>query len=494
MVLPIRGARSLNDEIRDAVLRKELEDLTSRQEEFDLYRDYYEGDQKLTFSTEVFQRTFGSAFEGFRDNWMRPIVDVVLDKMLLEGITANDQGSQAAVNTVWDVFRRNDIDEELFNLHEGGLVEGQSYVIVWPDNDLGATIDWQPAGLVRVRYDSDRRRQAKWAVKRWQTDEGAVYVTIYTPTHAWKFIQVDESDANLRSSSTDALVTIPEIGTISGLRPREVEGEAFPLPHSFGRVPVVEFNNVSYRSEIKDAIPQQDALNKSLLDLLVASEFAAVPQKVIESMANAPAGGWKTGAAEVWHLKPGFDADGKVVGSSWGTFDTMDPGNFIKVVEMFLQHIAFTSRTPVRYFMQSDRGGRGDAPSGESLQVEDKPLNDKVARKQRIWGNRWLDVAKLVAAATPDINPNALDLGEMAWQDPRYDFRMAVIEEAAAMVNMGMPFKWVIRQMNLTQAEIDMIEELKEEEQEEQREQQRQDLAMQQPFQQQEPPGSTEGS
>jgi hypothetical protein len=482
MVLPIRGTQQLQTLIRDAVLRKELEDLTTRQQTFQQYRDYFDGEQPLAFSTELFQQIFGTAFEGFKDNWMRPIIDVVQDKLIMQGFKAEDKDNQDAVNAVWDVFRLNDIDEESFNLHEGGLVEGQSYMIVWPDEEFGATIDHQPGGLVRVRYDNDRRRQALWAVKRWQTDEGAIFVTIYTPDAAWKFVQQDENDANVEPSSTNAQQEIPGVGFISGLTPRDVPGEPFPLPHAFGRVPVVEFNNVSYRSEIKDAIPQQDALNKSLLDLLVAGEFAAVPQKYIETMANAPVDGWKTGAGEVWHLKPAFDADGRPVPSQFGSFDTMDPGNFIKTIEMFLQHIAFTSRTPVRYFMQSDRGGRGDAPSGESLQVEDKPLNDKVARKQRIWGNRWLEVARLVSTVIEDGDPAAFRLGETVWQDPRYDFRLAVIEEATAMINMGLPFKWVIRQMNLTQKEIDTIEELKEEEVEQQREQQREDLAMQQEF------------
>ena len=481
MVLSMtRGTESI---IRDAILRKELEELTNRQAAFKQFRDYFDGEQPLAFSTELFQKVFGSAFAGFKDNWMRPIVDVVQDKMLLEGFKAREDDAQSAIEKVWEAFLLNDIDEEMFNLHESALVEGQSFMIVWPDDELGVTIDHQPAGLVRVRYDNDRRRKALWALKRWQTDEGAIFVTIYTPTDAWKFVQRDENDANLQASSKNALLEIPNIGFVSGLTQRDVPDEPFPLPHSFGEVPVVELNNPSYRSELKDAIPQQDALNKVLLDLLVATEFSAVPQKWIEMMGNEPVGGWKTGAGQVWHIKPGFDSDGKAVQAQAGEFTAASPDVFLKTIEMFLQHIAFTSRTPVRYFLQSDRGGRGDSPSGESLQVEDKPLNDKVARKQRQWGNRHVQVARLVSTQLDGVNPSVMRLAEPVWQDPRYDFRLAVLTEAVQMIAVGLPFKWVIRQMNLTQAEISEIEKLKEKELEEQRAEQKADLSMQKEFQ-----------
>lgn len=452
---------------QEALLRTELDDLAKALPEYKKYRDYFDGEQELVYTTKLFRDVFGTAFTGFRDNWMRSIVEPVLDKMQLMGVGVNQGDSTTARTTaslVWDCFRENEIDEEQFNLHEGMLVEKHAYAILWPDEDMGCSIDWQPAGLVRVRYDSDRRRKARWAVKRWQAEDGAIYVSVYTDRYLYKFIEQEGSPATLESSTQNALDEIPKTGSIAGFDRRVVEGEPWPLEHSFGAVPVVEFNNTSWRSELKDHIPQQDALNKILLDMLIASEFAAVPQKLIETQAKQPVGGWKAGAGEVWHLPVALDPDGRAIKGQWGEFSAHDPRNFIAVTEMWRQHMALTSRTPLRYFASVDRGGRGDAPSGDSLLVDDQPHNNKVSRKQLGTGNRWLQVAKLAATQIENASVEDLRLGEMIWRDPRFEFRAAILEEARTMIDVGLPFRWVIQKLGLTTKEIEEIEKLKDKE------------------------------
>ena len=234
-------------------------------------------------------------------------------------------------------------------------------------------MDRPPGQLVRVYYDADNRREAHWAVKRWATDFGEIFVTFYTKEAVWKFKETQgDGDLQQRSeSSPNALTEIPGItGGFAGLEPRDVEDEPHPLPHDFGRVPVVEFNNTSYQSEIKDTVPQQDAINKTLADMLISGEYTADPQKYIETMANAPEGGWKAGPGEVWHFTPSFDAEMKHIPGTFGQFDAGDPSNFVKPVEMWLQHVALSSSTPVRYFFASDRGGRGASPSRDALLVD----------------------------------------------------------------------------------------------------------------------------
>jgi hypothetical protein len=221
-------------------------------------------------------------------------------------------------------------------------------------------------------------------------------------------------------------------------------------------VPVIEFNNTSYQSEIKGTVPQQDALNKTLLDMMVTSEFQALNQRVVETSSNAPEGGWNSSPGEVWQFKPTFDADGKYVPSQFKTFEASNPSNYMLPIQMWLQHMALTSSTPVRYFMQSDRGGRGDSPSGDSLLVDDKPLNDKVDDKHDSFDPRWFDVAKLVAISIGIDGAESL-LGSPVWKDPRYDSRLAKLTEGKTMVEMGIPLEFVVTQIGLQPDEVQEV-------------------------------------
>ena len=141
-------------------------------------------------------------------------------------------------------------------------------------------------------------------------------------------------------------------------------------------------------------------------------------------------------------------------------------------IGMWLQHIALTNSTPVRYFMESDRGGRGDAPSGESLLVDDKPLNDKVENLQERCDPRWMDVARLVAFSIDIDDPFTL-VGDTIWQDPRHDYRLSMIEEGIGMVELGIPVEFAVKQIGLTPAEtvevLEMIEKQKREQEERER-------------------------
>ena len=461
---------------RGAILRTEMKALTEETVEMNRFREYYDGDQELVYSTDLFRDIFGDSFEGFKDNWMKVIVNAVRNRLKLINFHFDppfDQPEDALDDVerqVWRVLKLNDIDVQQKDLHEGILVEGRAFVIVWPDETFGATVDWQPGQLCRVFYDPDRRTKRLWAVKRWSTETGDINVTFYTPGFVYKFIdRTKDLTASTQGSSPNALREIPGVGWFNdSMEERRIEGEEWPLPNPYGVVPVVEFNNTSYMSELKDHIPQQDALNKQLLDMLVTGEFQAFPQRIIETMSNEPVGGWQSGPGEIWHFKPSFDADGKQIASKFENFDTADPSTYMEPISMWLQHMALTSSTPVRYFMQSDRGGRGDSPSGESLLVDDKPLNDKVEEKQDRFGSPWMEVARLIAASL-EIEDAMSIVGNAVWRDPRHDYRLSRLQEGKTMFESGIPVEFIATQIGLAPDDeallLDLIAQAKAEQQ-----------------------------
>lgn len=454
MTLPFDYARSeenLDTEQSEAILRSEIQLLAQDLPTLNKYRDYYDGEQYLAYGTERFQDAFGSAFTGLVDNWCQVVVDAVLDKMGVIGLRI--PGQESLADRVWRALLENDIDEEQEELHEGVMVEGRAYAIVWPDPVFGARFDWQPAQQVRIKYADDDDRVPVWAIKRWITSAGVSRVNLYYADRIEKWRGTDE--AHNRSDRT----MIPSILPSAGLEPFRVPNEPWPLPNPFGEVPVIEFDNRK-GSEIKTVIPQQDAVNYLLTSGFGAAEFNALRQRVFMGNFSEPEGGWENTPGRVWQVPDALDADGKPINSRMGEFSATDLSPYRSLIEMTLQHMALTTKTPVRMFFQSDRGGRGDAPSGEALRVEDQPLIDKVQAKQARLGNAWYRTVRLMAKAVTKNYNLRLPPGEIIWQDAQADYRSALLDDAVKMRDLGIPYEFIITKLGLNPDEIQLLRDM----------------------------------
>ncbi len=448
----------LDQDQSEAILRSETQALAEDLPTLNKYRDYYDGEQLLSYGTDRFKTEFGEAFEGLVSNWCEVVVDAVLDKLAVIGVKIPEQEELSKL--VWETLRNNDLDEQHEELHEGILVEGRCYAIIWPDEDLGARFDWNPAQNVRVRYADDDARTPVWAIKRWLTPSGVIRVNLYFPDRIEKWQQFPtEQQASLRNVTR----MTPETGPQPGLSRFETEGEPWPLPNPFGEIPVVEFSSRK-GSEIKTVIPQQDGVNYLLTSAFGAAEFNAMQQKVMMTNVAEPTGGWSNHPGRVWHLPAALDSDGKPITSSIGEFSSTDLAPYRSLIEMTLQHVALTSKTPVRMFFQSDRGGRGDAPSGEALRVEDQPLIDKVQSRQIRYGNSWYRVVRLVAKAVSGDFGMSLPMGEVIWQDTQADYRSALLDDALKMKELGMPYEFIVKKLGLNPEETALLIEMGKEE------------------------------
>lgn len=492
--------RDLNDLDDDtflrAVARAELHLLGKELPDLDTYRSYYQGDQLLAFGSEKFREQFGTSFEGFKDNWCEVVADAPLDKMEVIGLTFPSKDTKSAnpaesptspiTDQIWDAFQANEFKELQQDVHEGMLVESRSAVIVWPDPELGgARMDFQPAQTVRVRYSDDDRRTPVLAVKRWETPSGEIRVNVYTNKAVFKYTEITQGQGDSRDPSLTPLQSqIPSTSSGSGLRkrqaidPRSGEVEPWPLPHNFGEVPVVEFFSRK-GSKIKNVIPQQDAMNFLLMAGFGMAEEATLPPRGFFTGVAAPQGGWKMGPGQLWAIPPQFDADGKPISSSEFQFEPGDLDQLRNFTDSLLMHMAFTSKTPLRYFFQSDRGGRGDAPSGESLLVSDQQLLDYVDTIESHAGNRWWKVARLVGKAIT--NSSSLDLppGIVVWRDPRAEYRSIILEDAVKMKEVGLPYDYIISTLGLSPDEIEMVKKMREEEMKREKEEMREEAQFQ---------------
>lgn len=488
-ITPLMRERMMAD---SAIVRTLFEELSQEWGELEKYRAYYDGDQELVYGTDKFKEFFPD-FEGFEDNWCGPVIDAMADKIELIGIDVEEEGEEAGeedgvdpiAQEIWNVLRDNNIKEQSADLTEGIFVEGRAAVIVWPDEELRARIDWNPAQLVKVRYSEEDYRKIDFAVKRWTTPSGQVNVNVYDSNEVRKYYQTPEPPTTEANRGSSPSKSIPNSAPSQGLSIRFVGDEPWPLPHDFGEVPVVEFPN-KRGSELSDVIPLQDGINYLLVSSFLASEFSALRQRVFLTHLKEPEGGWKSYPGQVWHLAPMLDSDGKATHGEAREFQAADLSQYRQLIEMVLQHLALTSKTPVRMFFKSDRGGRGDSPSGESQLIEDEPLLDKVEDRINRLDSKWFQVVKLVAKALDIETPIR---GKMVFRDPKSKYRAALLDQAVKLANeksgLGLPIDWVVTRLGLSPPELqELLEAI--EDQEKEQEAQRQEALQAQS----QPPGS----
>jgi hypothetical protein len=164
------------------------------------------------------------------------------------------------------------------------------------------------------------------------------------------------------------------------------------VENPFGVVPVFHFaNNADVgclgQSELVQAIPIQDGLNKSVLDMLVAMEFSAFRQRWIagiETETDKDTGKVKapfvSGIDRLW-LAPDPD-------TRFGDFNEANLEQFIKVKDSFRIDMASVTGTPLHYFLQES----GGFASGEALKKNETRFVAKVRDRQTAFGQVWADL------------------------------------------------------------------------------------------------------
>lgn len=390
--------------------------LDARRPAIELADRYYRGDHKLAFATTKFREAFGNLFGAFADNWTQLVVDASVERLAVEGFRFGRDSS--ADDEAWSLWQANGLDAESELAHTESVKLGRSYVLVDPTNtDVPRITVEHPAQTVVAHAAGDRRRRVA-ALKRWVDDDGFLYANVYLPDLLAKYRSSEPASSSGRVAW------------------REYDRGRNPL----GVVPVIELpNNPSMlgggQSDVLPVIPLQDAANKLVSDLLVASEYAAFPQRVLtgvevptDDVGNPVAGAdLRAALSRVWTFE---DPDVK-----WGEFSVADLGNYVRAVEMLVQHVAAQTRTPPHYLL----GQSGAFPSGESLKSTETGLVAKVRRKQRFLGEGWEESVRLGFLAMGDARRAQATDAETLWRDPESRTTGEQVDAAVKELSLGVP-------------------------------------------------------
>lgn len=369
---------------------------------------YYRGEHNLAFASEKFQNTFGTLFREFALNLCPVICDALRDKLKITGFSADfrdttglrrgDAGLNTDVKRIW---QRNRMATRAGEIHKEALKNGDAYVIVWPGANGEAIIYGNKAASCTAIYDDEIPGSIIWAAKYWRMGNARFRLNLFYPDRIERYV----SDGKYEGFLPDPKEFVPF----------SESSDDYILSNPFGVVPVFHFaNNADIGmpgvSELDAAIPIQDGLNKSVLDMLVAMEYSSFRQRWaagIELEADEQTGvmaePFKSGVDRLWTTQ---NPDAK-----FGDFQAADLNQFLNVKDGFRADIASVTGMPLYYFAPHTQG----FPSGESLRKSETRFLAKVRDRQESFGQIWSEVAEFALRAEGSGTENRLIT---MWEDP----------------------------------------------------------------------------
>lgn len=422
----------------------------ARRADYALYHAYLDGEHRLTFATKGYREAFRNLLAGLRCNLCPRVVHALTDRLKLVGFEPHDTESAgqperatdppevAAARMLWQDMR---MDRHENKIYTEAVATGDAYLFIWPDpTDPRRPIAYpQRADQVVMRYDDERPDTPNLAAKLWKQGK-RFYLTLYYADRLEKYITRSDGD------------TVPE--KAEAFEPRQVEGEAWPVRNEYGRVPMFHYAfeggiGECGRAELRDIIPLQDALNKTLADLLVASEFGAFPMKYAIGVTEE---GDDTVKVSIDRLLTVANPDAKL-----GQFDAANLTNYTDTINEFFRLAAQIKGIPLHTLMMS-----GDFPSGEALKTAEAPLVARVMDTQIDFGDVWEDAmafAMAIAGGPAEAHITAVWAPAESRAEKDHTETVAIRRE-----RIGISQRQAWRELDYSEDEIEKMEQEKEDE------------------------------
>jgi hypothetical protein len=410
-----------------------------------IFEDYYAGRHRTAFVTSKFREAFGDIFKALVSNWCEIVVDAPVERLAVEGFRFADD--QEADETAWNIWMANNLPSQSIVAHTEAVKNGMAYVMLEPGEPIPKITVEHPA-QVYIEYAAGSRTQRLAAIKRWQGVDGHVYINVFLPDSVHKWVSKEPRafrPLNLQRNK----ITRPVL--------RFQESEDFEMrdgsgPNPLGQVPVWEIANRPTmldggRSDLTTAIPLQDAINKEIADMILASEFAAFPQRVVtgveiptdeEGKPLADKAEMKAAISRLWTFE---DPDVKI-----DEFKAADLNNYTNAITLLLQHLAAQTRTPPHYLL-----GQIVNASGDALKAAETGLVSKVQRKQIDFAEGWSGV---MSSALEVVGAEMNDNVEVIWKDPEFRSEGEQVDAAVKLATLGVPFEALWERVGATPQQV----------------------------------------
>lgn len=452
----------------------ELNPSTDRIVNYAAYDAYYFGEHNLAFASEKFKSTFWDVFKSFSLNLCSSVVDIQAERLEIVGFTSSaakvdttgdtsddesiDAGSGPVIvddrqgSKAWDAWESNRLDLVADRIHTDALKYGDAFLIAATENGKVRGVWPQSVYQMAVHYGNDVPATIDLAAKLYGQPVGVEAKQILWTLYLYEPGVVTTYTAQLNADAR------PDSERVFGrIKRQRFQTDLMPVYH-FPNKALAAYG----ASELIDVLPIQDATNKTVIDMLVASEYQAFRQR------------WATGAEldelpdhaddiVVDPIRVYTDSDGNVVTrkdapehgpgtllmfpnpeTKVGEFGQADVSPFVQVKNAFQADVARVSGVPLSYFFVST----SETPSGEALKAAEIRFQRKGRRQKRAFGNEWEHVVAAIANVRPTVDLNAV------WMDDSPRNETEKLNALVLKQTMGVPPSALQKEMGYDDDEI----------------------------------------
>lgn len=417
------------DEVRLSFLQWLAAEETARQAAYVAYREYYGGDHDTQLTKRQRRYLQIKIGEEFNDNYCPVVVDALAERLNVTGFDADDQSE-----ALWEWWTGNRMDGVQGVTHLSAVRDGDGYLIVEWDNERGVPLfthdlAYDGTGGVKIHYNKDKRRQVAYASKRWRVESEdpanagkARRLNLYFPDRIEKYISHDDHYEG-------------------GWQEYVEEGQPWPIPWlakdgtPLG-VPVVHFRNKDQgynygQSELKQVVPLQNALNKTIIDLLATADTAGFPLFVM--LGDDPSGLETAPGSWIYSLRP--PTGDESVSVTKIAAEDLTP--LIALKDAFVAEIARVSRTPLSYFQVT-----GQIAAEGTQKQQESGLVARAEDRQVAFGNAWEDAMIMARRLNNTFGTGGMDEEQSIstqWADPQTRNEKEHLETLALKSGLGVP-------------------------------------------------------
>lgn len=421
-----------------------LRELDAKQQaQYVAYREYYDGDHDTQLTKRQRRYLQLKIGEEFNCNLCGIVVDALAERLTVTGFQVPD----GETDLLADWWRVNRMDGLQGIVHLSTIRDGDSYLIVdWDEENKAprftAEAAYDGTEGVHVIYSKERRGLPEKAFKYWRIEQGEGVgakrrLNMYFPDRVEKYVSNEtQFDGNF----------VPYVGEDGEWMYPWTTKEGEPLG-----LPVIHFRNIDQgynygQSELKNVVPLQNALNKSVIDLIAAADTTGF--RIYWMMGDDPSGLDLGPGSWVYSTRPTTGAESVKV----GYFPGENLNYLIALKDAFAMDVARVTRTPISYFQLTKQ-----RPSAETLRMEEIGLVARAKNRQISFGNAWENAIMLARRLHNVFGGGKLDekaVLESQWEDPETRNEKLHLEALKIKSDLGVPAEQVWAEMGYDQEQI----------------------------------------